>query len=92
MKRKFKGTQFINVEPDCILVEAYVKMISDKKLEIRLPNDGSFTTRTMKLLGVDSKKFTVVFEPSKKATHASKILAIKATENKTKKAKLHIKD
>jgi hypothetical protein len=86
MKRKFKETQFINVEPGCILVEAYVKMISDKKIEISLPNDGGFTSRTMKLLGVDSKKITVVFEPSKKANHASKILAIKPTENKPKKA------
>ena len=81
LKRKLKGTRFINVEPGCIIVEAYVKLVGDKKLEILMPNDDAFTSRTMKKMGVTSKKLVVTFESAKVADRAGTIVAITPIKN-----------
>jgi hypothetical protein len=82
IERKLKGTRFINVEPGCIILEAYVTLISETKLEVRMPHDDGMTLRAMKQMGVSSKRLVVTFEPSKAANQAGSIVAITSSENK----------
>ena len=81
--RKLKGTRFINVEPGCIMLEAYVKLTGEKKMEIHMPNDDGFTTLTMKKMGVSSKRVVVTFEPSKVENQAGAIVAITPSGTKS---------
>jgi len=80
LKRKFKGTRFINVEPGCIMLEAYVRQIEKNKLEIRMPGKDWFTAQTMKKMGVNTKLALVIFEPSKQKNKAGSILTISSPE------------
>jgi len=81
--RKLKGTRFINVEPGCIMLEAYVKLIGEKKLEIHMPHDDGSTTRAMKKMGVVSKRVVMTFEPSKAANQAGSFVVVKPSETKS---------
>jgi len=82
MNRKLKGTRFINVEPGCIMLEAYVKLLGENKLEIRMSSNDGFTTQTMKKMGVTSKSVIVTFNPSKAANLAGSIVAIAPSKTK----------
>jgi hypothetical protein len=84
LTRKLEGTRFINVEPGCLILEAYVKLIGEKKLEIYMPLDDGFTNRTMKMMGVSSKRVVVSFEPAKAASQAGAIVAITPIEKKSR--------
>jgi len=81
--QKLKGTRFINVEPGCLMLEAYVKLVGENKLEIRFPHDDSITTRAMNTMGVSSKNVIVTFEPSKTANQARSIVAVTPIQTKT---------
>ncbi len=76
LKGKLEGTRFINVEPGCIMVEAYVTLVSEKELEIRMPHDDGETQRAMELIGLSSKHLLVAFEPANAANQAASIVAI----------------
>lgn len=80
---KLKGSRFINVEPGCIMLEAYVKLIGRNKLEIHMPLDDGFTTRALKIMGVRSNRVLVTFEPSKVANQAGVIMAITPSGTKS---------
>lgn len=80
LERKLDGTRFINLEPGCIMLEAYVTLISEKKLEVRMPHDDGMTLRAMRQMGVRSKCFVVTFDPSDAANQAGSILKITSRE------------
>ena len=82
LERKLDGTRFINVEPGCIMLEAYVTLISEKKLEVRMPHDDGMTWRAMKRMGVRSKRLVVTFDPSNAANQAGSILKITSSEQR----------
>ena len=76
--RKLKGTTLINLEPECILVEAFCEYIYDNNLRIRLPHNDFFTKRTKSLLGLKENSFVVKYEPVTITNRASKILSVTA--------------
>ena len=82
LERKLDGTRFINLEPGCIMLEAYVTLISEKKLEVRMPHDDGMTWRAMKRMGVSSKRLVVTFDPSNAANQAGSILKITSSEQR----------
>ncbi len=65
------------------MLEAYVKLAGEKKLEIHMPHDDAFTTATMKKMGVSSKRVVVTFEPSKAENQAGSIVAITPSGTKS---------
>ena len=82
IERKLRDTRFINVEPGCIMVEAYVKVVGEKKLEIHMPHDDGFTMRAMEKMGVSSKHVVVTFEPAT-GDQADAIVAITPNAEKS---------
>lgn len=80
--QKLKGTRLINVEPGCLILEAFCELVDDKKLRIRMPLDGYFTSRSMAQMGVNSKDVVVEFEPSDSPKLAGKIVGISPFEEK----------
>jgi hypothetical protein len=74
--RKLKGTRSINVEEGCIMVEAYVSLIGEGLLEIRMPHEDPPTKLTMLKMGVSTKSVVVKFESSDAPNLAGAIKAI----------------
>ena len=81
--QKLKGTRFINVEPGCIMVEAYVKRTGENEIEIRFPHGDLATTRALKTMGVRSKDVTVAFTRPKAANQAGSIVAVTPIQTKS---------
>jgi hypothetical protein len=81
--QKLKGTRVINVEPGCIMVEAYVKLTGENEIEIRFPHDDLATTRTLKTMGVSSKDVTIAFTRGKAANQAGTIVAVTPIQTKS---------
>jgi hypothetical protein len=81
--QKLKGTRIINVEPGCIMVEAYVKLTGKNVIELHFPHDDLNTTRAMKTMGVSSKDVTVAFTRPKAANQAGSIVAVTPIQTKS---------
>ncbi|MCW1926403.1 hypothetical protein OKA05_27880 [Luteolibacter arcticus] len=73
---KLKGTQMLNIEPGCLMVEAWCELIGDNRFSIRMPHDDFFTKHAIDQMGAKSKDVILEFQPSTSPTTAAKITTI----------------
>lgn len=79
------GTRFINIEPGCIMVEAFVTEVNKNEVEIRMPHPSEQRSRAMAALGTDSPHIVVSFTPTEQTNGSGKIVTIRPKETKPTK-------